>query len=74
MFPREEKSPFSRFTRNFWDEKSVANKPRNCGGPRRMGARRMGEYCNLNGNIGHDTALLNYRTSQYAFIYSLKLF
>ena len=42
MLLRDENSGFPRFTRNFWDEKSAAKKPRNWGGPRIMGARKMG--------------------------------
>ena len=63
--------------RGFWEEKFRPLKPRNRG-DREIGRQLlfplMTQTTNLNGNRGHDTALLHYRTSQYAFIYSLKLF
>ena len=49
MLLRDENSGFPRFTRNFWDEKSAAKRPRNWGGPRIMGARKMGGV--LYGNV-----------------------
>ena len=56
MLLRDENSGFPRFTRNFWDEKSAAKRPRNWGGPRVyciMGARKMGGglYIELKYNI-----------------------
>ena len=42
MLLRDENSGFPRFTRNFWDEKSAAKRPRNWWAPRIMGARKMG--------------------------------
>ena len=61
--------------RGFWEEKFRPLKPRNRG-DREIGRQLlfplMTQATNLIGNRGHDTALLHYRTSQYAFIYEIR--
>ena len=63
--------------RGFWEEKFRPLKPRNRGVRETRGSlvfTVMTQTTDLNGNRSCDNASLHYKTSQYASIYSLKIF